>query len=135
MLLVFLYNFFHFLFSFKWDGWALGQYGDNSNVCPSIFGQKFFIFNNKVFACKYRCSYAMEYIRYQKSQILISNYQNIELFPFPIYYDTPPGCLHLATQREGERITLFLLFFSNLFFIFFSPNILTHSQLFTLCSS
>ena len=39
---------------------------------------------------------------------------NIELLPFPIYYDMPRSCLHLATQREGEgKKTIFVFIFTS----------------------
>ena len=39
---------------------------------------------------------------------------NIELLPFPIYYDMPRSCLHLATQREGEgEKTIFVFIFTS----------------------
>ena len=44
---------------------------------------------------------------------------NIELLPFPIYYDMPRSCLHLATQREGEgKKTIFVFIFTSFSLIY-----------------
>ena len=48
---------------------------------------------------------------------------NIELLPFPIYYDMPRSCLHLATQREREgKKTIFVFIFTSFSLIHVSKN-------------
>ena len=56
--------------------------------------------------------------KWKKEKYCKANIKNIEIFLFPIYYDTPPGCLHLATQRDGESTTLFFIFLKTFTFSF-----------------
>ena len=55
--------------------------------------------------------------------------RNIELLPFPIYYDMPRSCLHLATQREGEgKKTIFVFIFTSFSLIHVSKNYIICSR-------
>ena len=60
---------------------------------------------------------------------------NIELLPFPIYYDMPRSCLHLATQREGEGRKQYLSLYLLPFLLYISIKLYNLSSCIELISS